>query len=272
MSQPQVHILCAADSAFLRHVPVMLASVRANTDAPLKASVVSIDWRPQDQDMLRAALPDIEMDFLSITGDLLGGLPFKAMLSPLTYARILMPDLVESDRFLYLDVDMIMRDDIAQLWSTDLGSSPAAAVFHNEGTQLNAGLMLVNAQMWRDRKLGATILDWARENQPKEADQTSIEAVISSEMLRLDPRWNRLVDPVWGKPQLEQANYLEGAANLHFITGFKPWNLGRLLLPRAYTREWQRYVKKTGLQVDWKSEARTLIWQVSILIKRLIRK
>lgn len=73
MSQPQVHILCAADRAFLRHVPVMLASVRANTDAPLKASVVSIDWQSQDQDMLRAALPDIEMDFLSITGDLLGG-------------------------------------------------------------------------------------------------------------------------------------------------------------------------------------------------------
>lgn len=265
-----IHILCAADRAFLRHVPIMLASVRANSTKPLKVSIVSVDWRAEDQEKIRASTPGIDVNFLSLPREALQGLPHKAVLSPLSYARILMPDLVPDDRYLYLDIDMIVRADLSELWSVELGDAPAAAVFH--GSALNAGMVLVNAKVWRERRLGAQILDWARLHQPKEADQAAIEAIIGSEMIALDPRWNRLVDPVWGRQPLKHPAHLEEAAILHFITGFKPWNLGRRLLPRAYADEWVKHVRPSGLPVDWRYEVKTLLWQLRILSRRAVRR
>lgn len=266
VSLPSIHILCAADRAFLRHVPVMLASVAANTTSPLRASIVSTNWKVGDQAKLRAATPGLDLNFIQIPIETVRDLPFKTMLSPLAYARILMPDLVDDDRFLYLDIDMIIRDDVAKLWAVDLKGAPAAAVFHNDNSALNSGLILVDAKVWRERRLGVAILEWARQHRPKEADQAAIEAVIGADILKLDPRWNRLVDPVWGKSMLTQIGYRENAAVLHFITGFKPWNFGRWLLPRDYAREWQKYVRKTGLSVDWRIELKTLVWQLRILL------
>lgn len=273
MTSDTIRIACAADRAFLRHVPVMLASLRATTDAPLHVSVVGTDWRARDVERLRKVAEGIELDVLTLPAGLVAGLEFKTVLSPLSYARCVMADLIYADRFLYFDVDMIVRSDVRELWALDIGDAPAAAVFHGDGRKLNAGLLLVNARVWRERRLGQVLLEWARLHRPKEADQGAIEALIGSEMLRLDPRWNRLVDPIWGsKDALRDSAYLDGAKLLHFITGFKPWNLGALLLPRRYVREWRRHVRRTGLPTAWRQEARTAAWQSAILLRRALRR
>lgn len=260
-----IHVLCASDRAFLRHIPVMLSSLRAHASASLRVSIVGSDWRKRDQEQLQAALPDLPLEFLSLPISAFTDLAHKTVLSPMSYARLLMADLVDSDRFLYLDVDMIIRADIAELWAIDLGDSPAAAVFADG---LNSGLLLVNARVWRERGLGQKILEWARVHKPREADQEATENVIGPEMIRLDPRWNRQVDAIWGAPVFAFPNYREDAAVLHFVTGFKPWNLGRWVMPRAYADEWRSYQRPNGLPVVWRYEVKTLLWQLSILIRR----
>lgn len=270
MTGDPIRIVCASDRAFLRHIPVMLASVRAHTDAPLHVSVVGTAWDPRDVARLRAAAPGIELDVLTLPPDALSGLTVKTVLSPLSYARCLMADLLDANRFVYLDVDMIVRADIAELWAVELGDAPAAAVFH--GPRLNAGLLVVNARVWRDRGLGPALLDWARSHRPKEADQESIERLIGGELVRLNERWNRLVDPVWGKRLLRDPAHLETAKLLHFITGYKPWNLGARLLPARYVREWTQHVRRTGLPVMWRYEAKTAAWQGATLLKTMLRR
>lgn len=272
MIPPKIHLLCAADRSFLRHVPVMLSSVRKNTTAPVKASILSTEWKQSDQEKLRRATPGIELNFLTLSEKAFEGLSFKAMLSPLTYARIMMPELVDDDRFIYLDVDMIVRKDIAELWRVDLNGAPAAGVIHNEAQGLNAGLLLIDAKLWRDRNLSKQMLDFARTYQPKNADQDAIEGIIGPEIKRLDSRWNTLVDPVWGKQLLGIDGYFENAAVLHYISGFKPWNFGRFLLPRRYAQEWTKYKKRTGLPVDWKAECKTFAWQIYVLTRRFLGK
>ncbi|MCO6393196.1 hypothetical protein GTW25_19430 [Aliihoeflea aestuarii] len=265
-----MHVVCAADRAFLRHVPVMLSSLTAHSSTPLRVSVVGMDWNDRDKRCIEAALPDLAIEFLSPPLSVLEGLSHKAMLSPMAYARILMAELVDSDRFLYLDIDMIVRSDVAELWATELGSSPAAAVFHDD--KLNSGLLLVNARVWRERELTAQILEWARVHRPREADQESIEAVIGPEIQRLDPRWNRLVDPFWSAQALATPQYRENARILHFITGFKPWNLGRWFLSKAYVDEWRRFRKPTGLPVIWAYEIKTLLWQIQMLFRLWLKR
>lgn len=270
MTDDTIRVICASDRAFLRHVPVMLASLRAHTAAPLRVSVVGTDWRDEEVARLRAAVEGIELDVLNIPAAALAGLAHKAVLSPLSYARCVIADLVEAERFLYLDVDMIVRADVSALWAVDLGTAPAAAVFH--GKSLNAGLLLVNAAEWRRRGLGASLIEYARVHRPKEADQEAIEALIGPEMVRLDPQWNTLVDPVWGKHLLQDPAHLDDARILHFITGYKPWNLGAALLPRRYLREWRRYRRPSGLPVLWRQEMRTAAWQGATLLKSALRR
>ena len=272
MSTTTINVMCAADRAFLRHVPTMLNSVRAKTSSPIKVSIVSTDWEDDHKVKLRQCLAGMDIDFLTLSPDLLKGLPYKAMLSPLTYARILMADLVTYDKFIYMDIDMIAKRDLNDLWRIDLKGAPAAAVFHDAESGLNAGLLLINGKVWRERKLSVAMLDFVRKNQPKQADQDAIEGVVGSEMLRLDVAWNTLVDPVWGRSFLSDNRYFEDAAILHYINGFKPWNLGRYLLPKNFASEWQRYHQSTKLPVDWKAEIKTVAWQLYILAKLALKK
>lgn len=272
MNDTQIHIMCAADRAFLRHIPTMLTSIREHTAAPLHVSIVSVDWRASDQEKLCNVLADLDLDlvFLTLPKEALEGLAYKTVLSPLSYARCFMADMVKSDRFIYLDVDMIVRADINALWNIDLGTTPAAAVFH--GKALNAGLLIINAQAWRARGLGATLIEWAKQHQPKEADQEAIANVLGAEIQQLGTDWNRLVDPIWGKHMLQDPAYREHAKLLHFITGFKPWNLGRFFLPKAYVTEWDRHTRPSKLSVMWRYEAKTLMWQLYILLRRVLKR
>lgn len=265
-----IQVICAADGAFLRHIPTVVKSIQAHTSHELELGIVSVGWRQVDQDSLSAALPDVNLRFIELNAEALSGLRVKLVLSPMSYARVFMADLVEWDKFIYLDVDMIVRSDIAELFQVPLENTPAAAVFH--GGKLNAGLMVINAKIWRERKLASKIIYYARTNEPKEADQESIEKVVGMDFIRLDETWNVLVDPVWGGHMLTETSYLQNAKILHFITGFKPWNAGRFLLPKSFASEWKKYQVRSDLPIDWKYEAKTVFWQTGILIRRVFKR
>ena len=176
---------------------------------------------------------------------LLDNLKFKFVLSPMTYARLLMAELVTWDRFIYLDTDLIVRHDLREMYDVDLGEVPLAGVFHSEN--LNAGVLLINGRVWRRDGLMRKTLDFARIHTPKDADQGAIEGVLKGHMARLDPRWNVIIDPVWGKARLADETALHEAWIVHFITGFKPWNLGRWLLPKPYLALWDANRVRTRL-------------------------
>ena len=87
-------------------------------------------------------------------------------------------------------------------------------------------------------------------------------------MLRLDPRWNRVVDAFWAPHVLVDPRYLAEAKILHFITGFKPWNLGYWMLPKPYRMLWSRHRRRSGLPVAWGYEVKTLVWQGIAFLRR----
>lgn len=72
---------------------------------------------------------------------------------------------------------------------------------------------------------------------------------------------------IWGPPLPDPEALLREAWILHFITGFKPWNLGRRLLPRALVAAWDRHADPAGLPRDWPAEARMLLWQAAMLAR-----
>lgn len=262
-----VRLFLAADRAVFRHIPAVLNSARAVTSRPLEVGVVVHRVAEPERAALAAKLPEVRFAFFESDQARLAGLKVKRNLSPLTFARLLMPDLVDWDRYVYLDVDLLILRDLGALQDTPLDGHPAAAVRSGGDGPINGGVLVVDAALWRARGLGAQMLDYARRHSPKEADQDSIEAVIGAEILPLDPRWNRLVDTVWGPPVADPEALLREAWILHFITGFKPWNLGCWRIPAPLTAAWARHADGRGLPRDWPAEARMLVWQLAMLAK-----
>jgi lipopolysaccharide biosynthesis glycosyltransferase len=268
MTNAPVRVMCASDRFFFRHVPVMLNSAISRTSGPIEIGILVQDIAPSEKKALEDLFPDTPIRFFDVDGGRVAGLTYKFALSPMAYARILIADLVDWDRFLYLDVDVIVQRDLRELFDVDLGAHPVAGVLH--GGRLNSGVLLIDGAAWRREGLTARILEFARQHRPKEADQAAIEATIGDRILPLDPRWNTLIDPVWAGPEQERADYLDDAWIVHYLTGFKPWNLGRWLLPRRLLEPWDRHRVKARLPRMWGAEAKLLAWQLRVLgLRRL---
>lgn len=263
-----VRLMCASDRFFFRHIPVMLNSAISQTTGPIEIGILVKDIGDAEKQEIRRLFPETLITFFDIDGEKVQGLTHKFALSPMSYARLLMADLVDWNRFVYLDVDVIVQKDLRDLFDIELGENPLAGVLHDG--RLNAGVLVVNAQAWRAEDLPNRTLEYARVHQPKEADQGAIEGVMGGRIMPLDKRWNTLVDPIWAGPAQQQPGYLEDAWIIHYLTGFKPWNLGRWLLPRPFLEPWDRHRLKVRLPRMIYAELRLLVWQLRILALRTL--
>lgn len=101
------------------------------------------------------------------------------------------------------------------------------------------------------------------------ADQIAIQAVCGDRVVRLDSRWNTMVDSMWGGHMLTPA-YIESATITHYVTPFKPWNLGRFFIPRPLVERWGTYRIRTSLKGDWVRDAIFLAAQIKALLNKFV--
>ncbi|MDS9311353.1 glycosyltransferase [Streptococcus pseudopneumoniae] len=66
------------------------------------------------------------------------------------FFRYFIPKYVSESRVLYLDLDIVVRKSIDELWDLDLTDIPLAAVRDDFYTHnFNSGVLLINNGMWR---------------------------------------------------------------------------------------------------------------------------
>ena len=132
------------------------------------------------------------------------------------------PDL---NRVLYLDADVIANGDVAELWNMDLGGRPLGARYVKEEggnpAHFNSGVMLMDCDAWRQRRVMDAVVDIARRNNPGDfklycADQTPLNQYFGNDYVDIGPAYNAM-------PLLEQIS--ENAKIIHFCGDFDrtPW-------------------------------------------------
>ncbi|KRM00605.1 hypothetical protein LG045_00730 [Limosilactobacillus gastricus] len=93
------------------------------------------------------------------------------------YAEFMIPELVDEQRVLYLDSDVIVDGDLTPLFKmlepTDMLLAAKERISDIE-QQFNSGVMLMNADRWRQEKLGQQLLTYARDHREelRNGDQT----------------------------------------------------------------------------------------------------
>lgn len=174
-----------------------------------------------------------------------------------TYYRLFAADLLPKyEKILYLDCDIIVLSDLAPLYAQELGNKLVGAVcdyrFDGEYAKrmigvstdcyINAGVLLINASLWRDEKIASKCLSFLQEGRKLEAyDQDAINYVCRGRILLLEKDWN--FQQVWPEiygwhPQHiafrknacvpEREDFIfRGLGILHYVCAEKPWQYPR---------------------------------------------
>jgi lipopolysaccharide biosynthesis glycosyltransferase len=154
--------------------------------------------------------------------------------------QFLDPDM---DKVLYLDSDLIVLDDIGDLWDTDISRYYLGAVldpysdnhinlgFREDEKCFNAGVLLVNLRKWREANVVPTFVRYVEENSAilRYHDQCTLNAVFHGQVLLLPYRWNfaaRNADLPASALGMTKEQFLELRAHpsiVHYTTSVKPW-------------------------------------------------
>lgn len=258
-----LELACATDDGYAPHCAAMLRSALDHTDAegvrvhllhgPLAAGNIS---------RLEGMIRDAGAQFrdVPVPPAMLAGLPDGKFHIACWY-RVLLPELCpDLQRVLYLDADMIVLDDLRQLWNTDLKGRPFAAVVNplypfnpdrpralglgGPRDYLNSGVLLMDLAALRASGAVKQLKSYG-ESHPENPypEQDALSVVFQDRWLSLPPRWNAqttLFDlPAAALPftESESAEARKSPAVVHFIGPLKPWHyLCRHPFRHAYRR------------------------------------
>jgi lipopolysaccharide biosynthesis glycosyltransferase len=218
-----IPIVVVTDEHYIILLGVLLKSIEINhkTSEKIHVYVVGDGVKKSSQRRLEES---VSADMFTITWVKMQDtippglkLPIDHTSFPLTtYMRLFIPNIVPpgTEKALFLDVDMIVLEDISSLWEKQLGDYVIAAVqdprlltVDNEwggilnykelgmarGTKyFNAGLLIVNIPVWVKMNLTQRILDTVNDNikYANYPDQYGLNVVLANQWLELDTRWN----------------------------------------------------------------------------------
>jgi len=187
--------------------------------------------------------------------------------------RLLLPEiLTDQDSAVYIDCDIIARNDINSLYKTTrLGENYLAAVYEapiedqasrfealgcDPMKYFNSGFLIMNLRKMREEKVAEKLLDALRCDYLEFPDQDVLNIVCRGHVLPLSPVYNAIRTfniPAYRKDFLaiyseEDWNAVKGHGTIHY-TGGKPWKMFSVkfgewwktyfTLPKEIRREWK---------------------------------
>lgn len=162
--------------------------------------------------------------------------------SRVTYLRSVMPKILRpvTDKFLYMDADMICTGDIGEIEKIDLEGYPLAAasetaeavafktsfLHQKSGTHFNDGLMWIDIAEWEKKQITEKIFSYQGADPSRFTGQSQdiMNLVLDGEIKFIDRRYNGGSD--------------DGVLIYHFSGRNKPWHM---VLDEG-ARQWRHYL------------------------------
>lgn len=164
------------------------------------------------------------------------------------YLRYLLPELIKEEKVLYLDCDIIVTQNIKELYDTDI-SAFACGVIEDQNSDdirlqnnlclykpyFNSGVLLMNLDWWRKKKTTDELIAFIYNNPDKCTfpDQDALNYILNDQILFLDFTYNyqdtffnRPEDIFLHKSKISQLNKTQTnpPAIIHFTNPLKPWH------------------------------------------------
>ncbi|HTA29983.1 MAG TPA: glycosyltransferase family 8 protein [Candidatus Cybelea sp.] len=230
-------------------------------------SVFSDELAEADLALLRQTLANLNKSFTLVlrrvnTAQLAGFPPLNGSLA--AYYRLLAAQLMDVERFLYVDADTLCDVDLSELNGLDMGCAPAGlvpeapmalAIDRFVALQMgnspdepyyNSGVILVNVAEWRRQRVTERAMEYIAAHRPPYHDQSALNVVLRGSAFTLDERFNCITNMRrhWSALRLPCG---QTGRLLHFVDYPKPWNLfGEFVHP--HYRLWRSALDKTALK------------------------
>lgn len=259
-----IHLLSTVNSAYTVPFRVTVHSLLSNLSPGTR-----VRWHLCKKGLAQRDVDEIEghrvgsnIEFVwhEIDATDLTSLPLRGRAVPKMYERLLMPEILagEVERFIYLDGDLLVLEDIAKLWGLALDGMIIAAVqdlavpvvsspmglrryrelgFSRRSPYFNAGVYVADVGRWKRHGITTAALEYLErhKNAINLMDQDALNAVIKNRWKPLDYRWNltaSLAGRSHYRPRDVDRERLAWAvadpAIIHFSGYLKPWDVPRL--------------------------------------------
>ena len=217
-----IRIVMASDNNYAILIAALLKSVETNhiTGEPLEFYIISDGIRKVNMRRISDTInPKISRIIWLDKNEIVPPdvqLPLDNSGFPLTtYLRVFATSVVPvgTEKLIYLDVDMIVQDDISKLWHVDIGDCVVGAVqdlakivgsdwggipnwqalgMKKEAKYFNAGLLLINVKKWWEEDVTTEFIKCMEVNRKhvNMVDQYGLNVVLHNRWFELDKRWN----------------------------------------------------------------------------------
>jgi lipopolysaccharide biosynthesis glycosyltransferase len=279
----RVPVVFSVDEAFALPLAVSVASLvrSASKEDDLEIHVLGQGISDADRRMIESAAAGVApLEWHAIGAEQFADLP-SAHLSPAAYYRLLIPTLLDAERAVYLDSDVLVRAPVAPLMSIPLDGRPAAAArnltvpflasrqgltgwdqlgLDPAAPYFNSGVLVIDLEQWRNDEVTEHAIDYVRrfEDGIRFADQDALNAALYNDWQELEPRWNQqplLLDDWSGVHAILAPEAItqgrDDPAIVHFVGPIKPWHRD---CDRPWTQAWQALARE--LQPGWEPERR----------------
>lgn len=226
-------IVLAADNAYLVQLETTIKSIlchNTEVDFYILNSDIAPEWFKllgKKMEVVSSTIHNVHFD-----KELFEGYKTGPHINYTSYFRFFATEVVESERVLYLDSDIIVTRDLSPLFEMNLKGYYLGAVddiyaYEGRTSGFNAGVLLMDAAKWKENLIVNSLLEVAAEqNQTVHlGDQSILNNYFENKWLRLEETYNFMVgvDTFNLGKKYERLEDLPPAI-VHFASHDKPWN------------------------------------------------
>src|SRR3954447_378662 len=275
-----VVIALASDERYFPGLYCAVASALSyfNSARKLEVKVLNGGLSPSSRDTLFRLTDrvggDVTLDFVTADASVLGAATRGPGQSHMTYFRILLLQLVDVPRLIYLDCDTLVFRDLSPLFDLELApgkvlsaarDSETLSLSHDspvlakamklpmEGAYFNCGVMLMDLDQLREQHFFESAVDFLNRWNGKYRfwDQSAFNFLLHRRIDELPEHWNRAA---W-RFNAQQTNDLDCV--LHYTTS-APWLRRR---PGPAQVLFERFAVDAGLPVNRRSSGLHELWR-----------
>lgn len=233
-----IRIAVSTNGRYAPHLAVMLASLVSNHVSPYPLEVFVLHGkdlnRSTRQRLDRSMNPyRLQLRYVQVPRELFDDYKLFHYFSHENYYRLALQELLpqEVKKIIYLDCDLIVKNDILHLWETDVTNHAIGAAFDSYAQEscdrlnipkvpgyFNSGVLVINLDWWRKERVLELALTYLSRHHEQclFADQDVLNVLFQGDWLPLEGHWNCLA---------AYADLCDRAPSIiHYTGANKPWN------------------------------------------------
>ncbi len=244
-----IPIYCASDDNYAPFLCSTMFSVLQHTEEFIEFNVLDGGIKEKSKKLIEQSLEKFKnysLNYIDMSSYNLSQFPNLRHYSLNTFSRYFIPQLdSKNNKVLYIDIDIIVKNDIARLYNQDLENYPLGAIledFYSNGQNLrekvypdykndsfyfNAGILVIDIKYWRENNISKQLIEMTIEYADKIlcADQDILNIVFEQNYKILDYIYNYMPDHYDRLKAIkpERTDFIRDNALIIHYTSTKPW-------------------------------------------------